>query len=171
MKSMKYLPVLLISLALAGCARRNFEVISHDGKPILLGKINREGLEKAPYAGWFNPAYQKYNVDKTSLSNVNLKGVEIKLFIGTWCSDSQREVPRFYKLLDQLGYSSKKVEMVGLDNHPDRRKTSPDGSEKGWKIEYVPTFIFLKDGKEIGRIIESPMASLEKDLAGILLKK
>jgi thiol-disulfide isomerase/thioredoxin len=167
---MKYLSIILFTLILGGCARRNYEVISHTGSPILLGQINRAGLEKAPYADWFTPTYNQYKVDKESLSGLNLKSTDMKIFLGTWCSDSQREVPRFYKILDELGYSSKKVEVIALDNHPDRRKTSPDGSEKGWNIEYVPTFIFLKEGKEVGRIIESPMVSLEKDLKSILSK-
>jgi hypothetical protein len=36
-------------------------------------------------------------------------------------------------------------------------------------IEFVPTIIFYKDGSEIGRIVETPAESLEKDLLKILL--
>jgi hypothetical protein len=32
----------------------------------------------------------------------------------------------------------------------------------------VPTFIFMKDGQELGRIVEYPLESLEKDMAKIL---
>ena len=32
----------------------------------------------------------------------------------------------------------------------DRKKTSPDGLEQSYGIERVPTFIFLRGGKEIG---------------------
>jgi len=36
------------------------------------------------------------------------------------------------------------------------------------KIEKIPTFIFIMNGKEIGRIIESPNESLEKDMLKII---
>jgi len=35
--------------------------------------------------------------------------------------------------------------------------------DKKFKIERIPTFIFLRNGKEIGRIIETPVKSLEED--------
>ncbi|NNK29609.1 MAG: thioredoxin, partial [Flavobacteriaceae bacterium] len=40
---------------------------------------------------------------------------------------------------------------------------------QGRNIEYVPTIIFLKDGKEAGRIVELPMNSLEQDMEAIIL--
>jgi thiol-disulfide isomerase/thioredoxin len=97
-----------------------------------------------------------------------LEGVDLLVFMGTWCEDSQRELPHFYKILDHLGIPESRLRVVALDNHPDRRKTSPDGAEQGWNIDYVPTFIFLKNGKELGRIVETPLASLERDMINIL---
>ena len=35
-------------------------------------------------------------------------------------------------------------------------------------IKYVPTFIVYRNGKEIGRIVESPQTTLEGDLKNIL---
>ena len=153
---------------LISCSSLNHQAVSHEGEPILLGDVDRRGLEKGPFAEWFNSGYQTYSVDHAALENTNFEDVEILTFMGTWCSDSQREVPHFYKILDHLKISKNKHNVFALDNHPDRRKTSPKGEEKGWNIEYVPTFIFLKDGQEIGRIIESPMETLEKDMANIL---
>ena len=39
----------------------------------------------------------------------------------------------------------------------------------GYEIEYVPTFIFYREDKEIGRIIETPILSLEEDMLAILI--
>jgi hypothetical protein len=36
------------------------------------------------------------------------------------------------------------------------------------KVERVPTFIFYRDGKEIGRIIENPKTSLIEDFLEIV---
>ena len=38
-------------------------------------------------------------------------------------------------------------------------------------IKLVPSFIFYRDGSELGRIVESPEKSLEVDVLGILIKK
>jgi thiol-disulfide isomerase/thioredoxin len=168
---MKHPLFLLLAFLAAGCASLNKQVISHEGEPILLGKINQTGLEKSPYSEWFNSAYREYAVDQVSLNNADFSSVEILTFMGTWCSDSQREVPHLYKILDAVHFKRKKMTVIAVDNHPDRRKTSPGGEEKGWNIEYVPTFIVLKNGREIGRIVESPMETLEKDLVQILAKK
>ena len=36
------------------------------------------------------------------------------LFMGTWCEDSQREVPAMIKILDQAGYSTANMEIVAI---------------------------------------------------------
>jgi thiol-disulfide isomerase/thioredoxin len=165
---MKAFMLIFTALPLMLCAQLNQQVISYKGDPILLGEVNRAGLEAAPFGDWFRPAYDAYQVDKVVLANADLAGVDLLIFVGTWCEDSQRELPHFYKILDHLGFPEMRLQVIALDNHPDRRKTSPDGAEKGWSIEYVPTFIFLKNGKEVGRIVETPLVSLEKDIVGIL---
>ena len=42
---------------------------------------------------------------------------------------------------------------------------------EGLRIELVPTIIFYKDGSEIGRIVETPVESMEKDLLKIIEKQ
>lgn len=92
-----------------------------------------------------------------------LKGVDITLFLGSWCKDSKREVPRFFKILDAADYNGD-VELIAVD----RRKKTPENLQKGKDIKRVPTMIFKKDGEEIGRIVEYPVESLEKDIQKIL---
>lgn len=179
---MKYLSIVSAAvLAVSLCACKTSQnttsagpvtSVSVDGDPMLLGRISRKALMEGAYAGWFNAEYNGYTVNAGALAGreAALKKVEVQIFMGTWCSDSQREVPRFYKILDQLGISEKRVSIVAVDDHADRRKTSPGGEEKGKNIEYVPTFIFLRDGMELGRIVESPQSSLEADMASILSK-
>lgn len=150
----------------------NQEILSEEGELILVGQINHEAWQMESYKYWFDHEYQAYDLDEATLSNLNFseKGLSVKVFLGTWCSDSQREVPRLYKILDYLAFDKAQLDVVGLDNHPDRYKQSPLGEEKVWNIEYVPTIIILKEGVEIGRIVESPVVSLEKDLLEILLR-
>ena len=152
-------------------AMLNQEITSHEGEPILVGPITRAGLEQVTYNAWFSHEYGHYTLDSISLDSIGdrMAEVSVAIYLGTWCSDTQREVPRFFKLLDYLNYDSKKVVMIGLDHHPDRNLQSPGGEEKGKDINYVPTFIFSKGGNELGRIIETPDETLEIDLLRILV--
>ena len=47
-------------------------------------------------------------------------------------------------------------------------KQSPNPEAKGLNIHRVPTFIFYKDAKEIGRFVERVRESLEKDMLKIV---
>ncbi len=137
----------------------------------LLGLITKEGLAQDSFAQWFNVNYESYRVDTLSLKTIQkrLKEYRILAFIGTWCGDSRREVPRFYKILETIGYPMKNLTMVAVDNTPENYKKSPTGEEKGYDIKKVPTFIFIKDGEEINRIVESPKVSLEEDIKSIVM--
>ena len=151
----------------------NQEIELENGKKFMVGKITQTGLESEPYQSWFHQGYESYVVDEqmTKMFKKSLKKHEVKLFLGTWCGDSKREVPRILKILESCGHPAKRLEMVALDRRKEFYKKSPTGEEKGWNIIKVPTIIFLKDGKEVNRIVESPIASLEEDMAQILLGK
>ena len=87
--------------------------------------------------------------------------------MGTWCEDSQRETPNFFKLLEAINFSKNNHSLYGVS----REKTTPQQFEKDLNITNVPTFIFYKNGKEINRIVEYPIESLEKDMLNILSGK
>ena len=173
---------LLAGIILTGCAgssktagsqpkqSMNQEVTSLTGEPILLGPVNLEGLGQEPYREWFSKEYNEYRPDVVTLQGIEeeLKETELLVFMGTWCEDTQRELPRFFKILQETGYKINKVDMIAVDNHPDRYKQSPMREDETWNIESVPTFILLRDGKEIGRIVEYPEDTLERDLKKIL---
>lgn len=86
------------------------------------------------------------------------------VFLGTWCSDTKRELPRFFKSMDQAGLSEPQVTLIGLDRS---KKDTEELTEK-WQIEFVPTFIFIRNGRELGRIVETPEDTLEGNIAQIL---
>jgi len=47
-------------------------------------------------------------------------------------------------------------------------KQSPQHEEAGLNIHRVPTIIFNKNGKEINRIVEHPITTLEEDIQNII---
>ncbi|WP_127018503.1 thioredoxin family protein [Flagellimonas beolgyonensis] len=150
----------------------NQEITLENGYAFMVGKINLEGLNTAPYQQWFQSGKENYEVDRTmvNLFKKELKAYTIKLFLGTWCGDSKRETPRIIKILEAADFPMEQLEIIALDRRKGLYKTSPTGEEKGFNIIKVPTIIFFKNGKEVNRIVESPMESLEEDMAQILLQ-
>ncbi|WP_335966024.1 thioredoxin family protein [Galbibacter sp. PAP.153] len=136
---------------------------------ILLGIQSREALEEAPYKEWFDENYNDYKVDKETLEAIKplLEGMNIKIFMGTWCSDSQHQVPVFFNIMDKAGYSYDDFTLITMS----RDKTTPANLEKGLNIINVPTIIFYKDGKEMNRIVEYPIHTMEEDMLQILQGK
>src|SRR5258708_16511766 len=147
-------------------ATLNKEITDGQGKPQLLGKCSRARLEQAPYDSWFVKNYSDYTVDSSTADSrrSRLAGKKVSLFMGTWCGDSQREIPRIFKILDYCGINSSLVQLVMVSDADSTYKQSPGHEERGLNIFRVPDLILLDKGKEIGRIVESPVQSLEKDL-------
>ncbi|PCJ97329.1 MAG: thiol reductase thioredoxin [Flavobacteriaceae bacterium] len=136
---------------------------------ILIGKTTELELRQAPFSSWYLPNYEHYKIDGEEIMIIKplLNDVEIKIFMGSWCSDSKREIPKFFKIMDRLDYSLKNIELISMD----REKTTPENYEDGLNITNVPTFIFYKNGEELNRVVEHPIASLEKDMIKILTSK
>ncbi len=151
----------------------NETVTSYYDELILIGPADREGLQQEPHRYWFDPEYEAYVPEPAVVASLAapLQRTELLVFLGTWCADSQREVPRLYKVLDAVSYPVSQLRLIGVDDHPDRYNQSPGGETKQWGIEYVPTIIVLQDGKERGRIVEYPEDTLEKDLLRLLAKE
>ncbi len=133
----------------------------------LMGVIDVENLRRFG-SGWFDSAFAEYKPDAEALSRLPgvFSGVRVKCFLGTWCSDSKREVPRFFKVLKEAGLSDSVVTMIGVD----RQKFSLDGSSMVYRVERIPTFIIFRNGVEVGRIVEAPHESLERDMLNLLEK-
>ncbi len=139
---------------------------TEEEEKILLGTIAPQDLHAPGYQEWFDPTYKAYQPDEKMMAQIGsgMENLNIKIFMGTWCSDSQREIPAFYRLLDDLKYDVSKVYMVGVD----RTKELPEKELEGYDIEYVPTIIFYRGDKEIGRVIETPQTTLEQDILTML---
>ena len=142
------------------------------GNDILIGKSTRSALQSAPFSEWYYANYDAYKVDSFTCTFIKplLAGKSITIFMGTWCGDSRREVPRILKMLDCCGFPQNKLAIVMLSNKEGEYKKSPQHEEQGKNIVRVPTIIIEEKGAEVGRIIEYPVESLEKDLLAILKK-
>ena len=165
--------ILLLALVTINCSTTghlNLVVYDEEAEQeILLGNCNRKALQKEQFCTWFNEEYANYEVDKTTISAIStqkLNTINITLVMATWCGDSRREVPRLYKILDQLNYNEKQIKFIAVD----RAKKVESVNISSLNIEYVPTIIFYSGEKELGRIIESPEETLEKDILKFVLQ-
>lgn len=135
---------------------------------MIIGNFNQNALKENSFAIWYNSEYNDYEVEHSKLANVKgaINEFEIETFIGTWCGDSKRELPRLYKILEAVDYPiAQQMKVYGVN----RQKKTVKGEEKNKNITHVPTIIFYKKGKEVGRIVESPVTGyLEEDIAMIV---
>lgn len=140
---------------------------------ILLGFCNYDAFLLPQFRSWYEPEYEAYAPNHETIGRIikvfngetmNEVGVaRIRIILGTWCSDSQREVPRLLKVLDFIDFQKDKIDIIGVN----RKKIAPEaGIDEGY-VDFVPTVIILFNGSEIGRIIETPDKTLEEDILEI----
>ncbi|MEZ4859507.1 MAG: thioredoxin family protein [Flavobacteriaceae bacterium] len=140
-----------------------------DGGEMLLGKITCKGLQEAPFNEWYVENYNIHVLDSIRIDSIKplLANVSLKIFMGTWCEDSQKQIPALEKILNACDYPLDTIEMIAVTHD----KKTPQVYEEGYELEYVPTIIFFKDGAEINRIVEYPQETLEIDMLTILSGK
>ena len=136
--------------------------------PMLVGVVKTEQILKiAPdWKGMYDAADPAADaVAKIREAADRAKGeIRVEVVFGSWCSDSLDHVPRFIKVMEQVGAERLPATYVGVD----RSKKDPEGRVASLKIERVPIFIVYRKDAEIGRIIETPRTTVEADLAEIL---
>lgn len=139
------------------------------GQPMLLGKISQNQLEQAPFSDWYKNEYAAYHPDAATVDSLrpHVNSYRYEIFFGTWCGDSKREMPRLLKLFDELHI---KATLVAVGNRDTLYKQSPQHEERGKNILRVPTLTIYKNEKEVGRVIETPAKSWEKDMLEAIKK-
>jgi thiol-disulfide isomerase/thioredoxin len=165
--------VLIFFLAQAAFAQnREGEIYQRDW-------LTPDSLYKAAPEFWPIPGAYQPNANAAQLLRCYNEPITVLIFFGSWCSDSKREVPRFFTTLDLVNKKNFSAQLFGID----RTKKDAAGFAEAFKIEKVPTFIFLKGDRdfaangrawnrqtegELGRITEEPSISLEQDWVNIL---
>jgi hypothetical protein len=132
----------------------------------LLGHIGRRQIEEAV------PSWVEAEVASRPDASVAGElaevepGAEVTVFLGTWCSDSRREVSRLWRALDEVGDPELPFRLVYVG--VDRAKQQPADLIAGADLRYVPTFIVRRGGAEVGRIVEEAPDGIERDLLSLL---
>lgn len=173
MRRIYQVSLFLFLLAATGFAQNRDDEIYQRGwlQPDSLYKVAPEFL---PLPGAYQP-----QASALQLLRCYDEPLTVLIFFGSWCSDSKRELPHFFTTLDLIKNNNISAKLFGLD----RTKKEATGFAEAFKIEKVPTFIFLRGAHtffanthsarnqapaELGRIIETPVVSLEQDWVNIL---
>lgn len=158
------LALILISFTMSLIAQDLNKVVVDEKsqKEVLIGKCDRDGLNSDLFKQYFSQGYSGYTPDQSVINQLKKKkkGVKIMIVMGSWCGDSQDQVPAFYKILDEMNFEESNLELVAVD----RAKTAGAYNISSLNIQRVPTFVFYRDNREIGRIVETPLGTLEKDM-------
>ncbi len=140
---------------------------SHAGGFIYNGLITKYALENQPAFTWY-AANQKAYTAPASLSagmKANKDAVSYMIFGGTWCEDTQFILPKFFKTQEEAGVADSKVSFIGVD----RQKKSIGNVASVMGITNVPTIIVMKNGKEVGRVVEyGTTGKWDEELAALL---
>jgi thiol-disulfide isomerase/thioredoxin len=134
--------------------------------PPLLGLVVRQNLKE--YEAWKSLFVQPYVPDAGVVETIKAKAADVTvlLIMATWCPDSKRELPRFFAIMDAANLRDTVLTMIAVD----RTKKDPGGLTEKWGITRVPTFVFLRNGQEVGRVVEKTPAgsTLEAEIAKAL---
>ncbi len=111
----------------------------------------------------FKQEYDSYKPSQLQLTQIQqLSGKKVTALFGTWCHDSEREVPRLLKLLEAADVKVSELTLFAVD----RQKQDPEGFSKKYNLLYTPTIIVADiENNELGRIVEKPNVDLASDIA------
>lgn len=138
-----------------------------DERPVIVGETTRERIEAAPEWAVAERESRPDAEASRALASVP-SGADVTVFLGTWCGDSRREVPRLWKALDLAREAGTDVPFAIHYIGVDRQKREPAAPVTNNDIRYVPTFIVSREGREVGRIVEESPHGIEKDLLALL---
>jgi cyclophilin family peptidyl-prolyl cis-trans isomerase/thiol-disulfide isomerase/thioredoxin len=139
--------------------------------PLEIGPTTAERLvTRVPEYAEARDAYQSDITVVEMLKSVVRAGDRVEVYMGTWCPDSVREVPKFLRIREDLK-SQFGVELPAAFVAVDRAKQQPADLIAGKDIQKIATFIYYRAGRELGRIVEKPVAVFEDDLLAIASKE
>ena len=158
------LPLAAVALCCASAPDREADVAELE--PVLVGPLSRAEIEAAV------PDWVAAEIDArpdpegaVEMAEVGSADCRVTVYLGTWCSDSRRELSRFWRAMDDAGGEvGFDLAYVGVN----RDKDEPAEALAGLGLQYVPTFVVEIGGVEVGRIVEESPNGIEHDLAALL---
>ena len=131
------------------------------------GLCRKEIWQQILLFSWFAVNQQGYVPDQKALQAFRSQkdSINIIAFGGTWCGDTKTVLPKFFMLADAAGLSPDRITLLGVD----RSKKTIQHLTEIFNVTHVPTIIVMKNGKELGRVVEYGKYGLfDKELGEIV---
>lgn len=161
---------LLVS-SISSMAQKTYETLSdsaHENTKMLRGMITKEDLNNDPAFNWYAESLRIYpRPDSSAVAalKANKDKIYFVVFGGTWCEDTHFVLPKFFKIQEASGFPENRIALFAVDRH----KHSTGNIAQALNIISVPTIIVMKDGKELGRVVEYGKTGYwDKELAAII---
>jgi thiol-disulfide isomerase/thioredoxin len=169
----KFLPVFILSLLVSTVATAQYKpyevLVERTNEKSYKGTISKEILLADTTLKWYGSNQKGYSPNAAALAGLQKQkdSVQLLVFMGTWCEDSQNIIPKFFALTEKAGFADSKITLVGVD----RNKKTYSHLTDALNITNVPTIIVYKKGKEVGRVVEyGKYGMYDKELGEILVK-
>ena len=164
--------VMVALLSMVSFAQNQYEVLKDyvDGGKILKGIISKDILTGDTSFKWYAQNLKPYAAEKDAAVTFgkHKDSIQLIIFLGTWCEDSHVIIPKLFPFLDASGFSNDRITLIGVD----RNKKTISHLAEAFDVINVPTVIVMKQGKELGRVVEyGRYGMVEKDLVEIVEKK
>jgi thiol-disulfide isomerase/thioredoxin len=167
MKKFLFTAFVVLVLNVIAFAQNQFQVLAErPGEKTYKGIISREALMADTSFKWFTKG-QAFMADKNAIEALKKTrdSIQLLVFMGTWCEDSQDIIPKFYSLTDAAGFSPDRITLIGVD----RQKKTLSHLTEALGVINVPTIIVMKNGKEAGRVVEyGKYGMFDKELGEII---
>ncbi len=141
---------------------------SKNGKPSITGPIEWEQWIDASL--WSNRGKTPVSTDALICKQIGRiaksSNYFFLVFAGSWCEDSESQVPIIYDIFKKAEISNSQIQLFGVDQD----KNEPTGTSKIFSVDKAPTLVILLNGTEIGRIEEFPTNTWEQDIINLLYK-
>ena len=166
----KILPVFILALFAGNVlfAQTPYEVlVERPNEKSYKGTISREVLLADTSFKWYASYLNGYKPNTAAVEGLqkNKDSIQLLVFMGTWCEDSQNIIPKMFALTDAAGFSNDRITLIGVD----RQKKTYSHLTDALNITNVPTIIVMKKGMEKGRVVEYGKYGLfDKELGEIL---
>jgi thiol-disulfide isomerase/thioredoxin len=144
--------VLGIMIFTAAHAQSQYEVTNEGTTRILKGIISKDIITSDSSFRWYKENQQGFTPNAEAVQALKSKGADLEFIVfgGTWCGDTQFLLPKFYSWLQTANFPIEKTTLIGVD----RNKKTLGHLAEAMGVINVPTFIIMKNGKEVGRVVE-----------------
>lgn len=163
--------VLALAFVLPAFSQSQYEVLSDaedNGAKIFKGILTPQLIQNEASYKWYAENLKNYTPNASAVKafkSNNADSIQLIVFMGTWCHDSQYIIPKLFTLLDATSFSNEKLTLIGVDKN---KKTISHLAE-ALDVKSVPTIIAMKNGKEVGRVVEYGKTGLfDKELGEII---